>query len=118
MFTTVTKLIETLRGNSIGSAGKAALTNGLNQASDNLKSALDTVLTARSAIGSRLTELDSLDSTGTDLGIQYSSTLSDLTDLDLVAAYSAFSQQQITLTAAQKSFTTMSGLSLFNFISG
>lgn len=118
VFTTVTKLIETLRGNSIGSAGKAALTNGLNQASDNLKSALDTVLTARSAIGSRLTELDSLDSTGTDLGIQYSSTLSDLTDLDLVAAYSAFSQQQITLTAAQKSFTTMSGLSLFNYISG
>jgi flagellar hook-associated protein 3 FlgL len=34
-----------------------------------------------------------------------------------VAAYSAFSQQQLTLTAAQKSFTTMSGLSLFNYIS-
>jgi flagellar hook-associated protein 3 FlgL len=118
VFTTMTQLIQTLRGNSIGSAGKAAITNGLNQASDNLKSALDTVLTTRSAIGSRLNELDSLDSTGTDLNIQYASTLSDLTDLDLVAAYSMFSQQQITLTAAQKSFTTMSGLSLFNFISG
>jgi flagellar hook-associated protein 3 FlgL len=118
VFTTITSLIETLRGNSVGSAGKAALTNGLNQASDNLKSALDTVLTARSTIGSRLNELDSLDSTGTDLNIQYASTLSDLTDLDLVAAYSSFSQQQVTLTAAQKSFTTMSGLSLFNYISG
>jgi len=118
VFTTITSLIDTLRGGALGSSGKAALTNGLNQASDNLKSALDTVLTARSTIGSRLNELDSLDSTGTDLNIQYASTLSDLTDLDLVAAYSSFSQQQITLTAAQKSFTTMSGLSLFNYISG
>jgi len=118
VFTTITSLIKTLRTGAIGSAGKAALTNGLNQANDNIKSALDTVLTARSTIGSRLTELDSLDSTGTDLNIQYASTLSDLTDLDLVAAYSSFSQQQITLTAAQKSFTTMSGLSLFNYISG
>jgi flagellar hook-associated protein 3 FlgL len=118
VFTTITSLIATLRGGALGSSGKAALTNGLNQASDNLKSALDTVLTARSTIGSRLNELDSMDSTGTDLNIQYETTLSDLTDLDLVAAYSSFSQQQITLTAAQKSFTTMSGLSLFNFISG
>jgi len=118
VFTTITSLIDTLRSPTIGSAGKAALANGLNQASDNMKSAYDTVLTARSSIGSRLTELDSLDSTGDDLNIQYAATLSDLVDLDLVKTYSMFTQQQITLTAAQKSFTTMSGLSLFNFISG
>jgi flagellar hook-associated protein 3 FlgL len=118
VFTTITSLIDTLRSPTIGSAGKAALANGLNQASDNMKSAYDTVLTVRSSIGSRLTELDSLDSTGDDLNIQYAATLSDLVDLDLVKTYSMFTQQQITLTAAQKSFTTMSGLSLFNFISG
>jgi flagellar hook-associated protein 3 FlgL len=118
VFTTITSLIDTLRSPTIGSAGKAALANGLNQTSDNMKSAYDTVLTARSSIGSRLTELDSLDSTGDDLNIQYASTLSDLVDLDLVKTYSMFTQQQVTLTAAQKSFTTMSGLSLFNFISG
>ena len=117
VFATLTNLIATLKQGSVGSAGKAALTNGLHQASDNLKNALDTVLTVRSDIGSRLNELDSLDSTGSDLKIQYASTLSDLTDLDMVSAYSSFSQQQITLTAAQKSFTTMSGLSLFNYIS-
>jgi flagellar hook-associated protein 3 FlgL len=117
VFATITNLIATLKAGASGSAGKAALTNGLNQANDNLKNALDTVLTVRSDIGSRMNELDSLDSTGSDLNIQYASTLSDLTDLDLVAAYSSFSQQQLTLTAAQKSFTTMSGLSLFNYIS-
>ena len=117
VFATITNLIATLKAGATGSAGKAALTNGLNQANDNLKNALYTVLTVRSDIGSRMNELDSLDSTGSDLNIQYASTLSDLTDLDLVAAYSSFSQQQLTLTAAQKSFTTMSGLSLFNYIS-
>ena len=117
VFATITNLIATLKQGTVGSAGKAALTNGLNQANDNLKNALDTVLTVQSDVGSRLNELDSLDSTGSDLNIQYASTLSDLTGLDLVAAYSTFSQQQLTLTAAQKSFTTMSGLSLFNYIS-
>lgn len=117
IFATMTNLIAALKQGTVGSTGKAALTNSLNQANDNLKNALDNVLTVRSDVGSRLNELDSLDSTGSDLNIQYASTLSDLTDLDLVSAYSTFSQQQLTLTAAQKSFTTMSGLSLFNYIS-
>lgn len=117
IFATMTNLIAALKQGTVGSAGKAALSNSLNQANDNLKNALDNVLTVRSDVGSRLNELDSLDSTGSDLNIQYASTLSDLTDLDLVSAYSTFSQQQLTLTAAQKSFTTMSGLSLFNYIS-
>lgn len=49
--------------------------------------------------------------------LQYASTLSGLQDLDMVKAISLFSQQQITLQAAQKSFTSISGLSLFNYIS-
>jgi flagellar hook-associated protein 3 FlgL len=62
-------------------------------------------------------ELDNLDSTGDDLNIQYQTTLGDLQDLDMVKAISLFSQQQQTLQAAQMSFKTMSGLSLFNYIS-
>jgi len=68
-------------------------------------------------VGSRLKELDTLDSAGDDLDLQYASTLSGLQDLDVVKAISQFSQQQTTLQAAQKSFTAMSGLSLFNYIS-
>ncbi|WP_353850599.1 hypothetical protein [Janthinobacterium sp.] len=71
----------------------------------------------RAEVGSRLKELDTLDSAGDDLDLQYASTLSGLQDLDMVKAISLFSQQQITLQAAQKSFTSMSGLSLFNYIS-
>jgi flagellar hook-associated protein 3 FlgL len=68
-------------------------------------------------VGSRMKELDNLDSTGDDLNIQYQTTLGDLQDLDMVKAISLFAQQQQTLQAAQMSFKTMSGLSLFNYIS-
>jgi flagellar hook-associated protein 3 FlgL len=116
VFTTITNLIQTLRAPAEGSAGKAALANGLSTASQNMKNALDNVLTVQASVGSRMKELDNLDSTGDDLNIQYQSTLGDLQDLDMVKAISLFSQQQQTLQAAQMSFKTMSGLSLFNYI--
>jgi flagellar hook-associated protein 3 FlgL len=116
VFTTITNLIQTLRNPAEGSSGKAALANGLSSASQNMKNALDNVLTVQASVGSRMKELDNLDSTGDDLNIQYQSTLGDLQDLDMVKAISLFSQQQQTLQAAQMSFKTMSGLSLFNYI--
>jgi flagellar hook-associated protein 3 FlgL len=116
IFTTLTDLIATLRSTAVGAAGQAALTNGLNTAHNNLNSSLDNVLGIRASIGSRLKETDYLDSAGDDLNIQYASTLSDLQDLDTVKAISLFAQQQFTLEAAQKSFKSLSGLSLFNYI--
>jgi flagellar hook-associated protein 3 FlgL len=116
VFKTVTDLIATLRAPADGSTGKAALTNGLNTALDNLKNAHDNVLTVQASVGAHMKELDYLDSTGDDLDIQYASTLDDLVGLDTVKAISDFSQQQMTLQAAQMSFKTMSGLSLFNYL--
>ena len=117
VFTSITNLIQTLRSPSNGSDGKASLANNLNAASLNMKNALDNVLTVQASVGARLKEVDSLDSTGDDLNIQYQTTLSDLQDLDMVKAVSLYTQQQQTLQAAQVSFKTMSGLSLFNYIS-
>ncbi|MEO7494028.1 MAG: flagellar hook-associated protein FlgL [Massilia sp.] len=117
IFTTITNLIATLRAPGTGAAGQARLTNGLNAANANLSSSLDNVLSVQASVGSRMKELDYLDSAGDDLNLQYASTLSNLQDLDMVAALSLFSQQQLTLEASQKSFKTLSGLSLFNFIS-
>ena len=78
--------------------------------------ALDNVLTVRSSVGARMKELDTLDSAGDDADIQYAATLSGLQDLDLVKAISLFTQQQATLEAAQKTFKSVSSLSLFNYI--
>ena len=116
VFTTVTKLIGDLRAPADGSSGKAALTNNLNTALNNLQQAHSNVLTVQASVGAHMKELDYLDSAGDDLGVQYAATMDDLTGLDQVKAISDFSQQQLTLQAAQMSFKTMSGLSLFNYL--
>jgi flagellar hook-associated protein 3 FlgL len=117
IFTTVQSFIDALRSPGAAEPGNARLNNMLNQLQVNIDNATDNVLSVQSAVGARLKELDYLDSSGDDLGLQYATTLSNLQDLDYTAAISLFTQQQTTLTAAQKSFTTMSGMSLFNYIS-
>ncbi|UVW27900.1 flagellar hook-associated protein FlgL [Massilia sp. H6] len=116
VFKTVSDLVAALRAPSDGSGGKAALTNRLSTALDNLQQAHDNVLTVHASIGAHMKELDYLDGAGDDLDIQYTATLSDLQDLDMVKAISDFSQHQLTLQAAQMSFKTMSGMSLFNYL--
>lgn len=117
VFATLSNLVTALRTSTDDEAGRAALTNKLTVAGENLGSALDNILSARASVGSRMKEVDYLESAGADLGVQYASTLSKLQDLDVVKAISDFSTQQSTLQAAQVSFKTMSGLSLFNYIS-
>ena len=116
VFTTVTNLITALRAPTDGSTGKAALTNSLNTALNNLQQGHSNMLTVQASVGAHMKELDYLDSAGDDLAVQYSATMDDLQGLDMVKAISDFSQQQMTLQAAQMSFKTMSGLSLFNYL--
>ena len=116
VFTTMTDLIAALRAPTDTPAEKAALSNKLNTAMNNLKSAHDNILTVQASVGAYMKEIDYLDSAGDDLMIQHATTLDDLQGLDMVKAISDFSQQQMTLQAAQMSFKTMSGLSLFNVI--
>ncbi|HBF52070.1 MAG TPA: flagellar hook-associated protein 3 [Massilia sp.] len=116
IFTTMTNLVNALRDSGEDNTALATLSNKLSTASEGLKSSLDNMLTVRASVGSRMKELDYLEDQGSDLNIQYSGTLSKLQDLDIVKAISDYATQQTTLEAAQKSFKTMSSLSLFNYI--
>jgi len=116
IFTTMTNLVNALRDSGEDNTGLATLSNKLSTASEGLKSSLDNMLTVRASVGSRMKELDYLEDQGSDLNIQYKGTLSKLQDLDVVKAISDYATQQTTLEAAQKSFKTMSSLSLFNYI--
>lgn len=117
VFTTLTNLIKALELPATDADGQAQLTNSLNTANNNLDNALQNISAVRSTIGSRLNELDALDSEGSSLGIQYKQNLSDLVDIDTVEAYSRFTQQQYTLDAAQQTFIKTAGLSLFDMLS-
>lgn len=117
IFTTLTDLAAALR-QPANPNNPNALTNLLSVANTNLSNAMDNVLSVHSAVGSRMAELDTLDATGDQNDVRYASQMSDLQDLDMVKMISLYSQQQTSFQAAQKSFTMMAGLSLFNYISG
>jgi flagellar hook-associated protein 3 FlgL len=117
MFRNLNDLIVLLETPVTTPAASAALNAGLATANGRMDQALDNVLTVRASVGSRLKELDSLESAGQVLDEQYQQTLSELQDLDYTRAISTLSQQALTLQAAQKSFVQVTGLSLFSFLS-
>lgn len=94
----------------------AAVTTAINAALNGLSSALDNVLKIRASVGSRLKEIESTQSTGEELHLNYEQTISSMRDVDYAKAISDLTQQNMYLEAAQKSFLKVSGLSLFNFI--
>jgi flagellar hook-associated protein 3 FlgL len=110
MFKTISDLIGAMGTSS------AQLTDGLDRAISMLDRHLDNVSAVRSSLGSRLREIDSLQSTGDDLGLNFKATLSQLQDVDYNKGISDLNQQQLGLQAAQKSFKQVSDLSLFNYL--
>lgn len=109
IFTTISNLITALK--TPGPPGGAIAT-----AISGLDRGLDNVLTVRATLGTRLNELEALQSAGENIGLQYKQTLSQLQDVDYNKAISDLTQQKTSLEAAQKSFLAVSGLSLFNYM--
>lgn len=118
VFTTISNLINTLNTPSIpgNPASATLLTAGVNSALNGMDNVLNSVLVTRASLGSRLKEMDALKATGTDLGVQYQSTLSALQDVDYNKAITDLTQQQTMLQAAQKSFLQVQNLSMFNYM--
>jgi len=116
VFATLSNLVTLLNTPITDAASQAAFTSGLATAIGGLQTSVDNVLTVRANIGSKLNELDALDTAGSDRDLQYSKSISDLQDLDYASALSDLSKQQTIMEAAQKSFVATTSLSLFQFI--
>jgi flagellar hook-associated protein 3 FlgL len=117
LFQTMQNLIGILRS-PVGSAtySTTEYTNALGGQLTNLDQAFGNISRVQASVGTRMRELDSLGDTSSDLNVQHQQTLSKLQDLDYAKAISEFTQQQVQLEAAQKSFVQVSGLSLFNYL--
>ena len=89
---------------------------GLDTAQVNLSNALDNVLRIRASSGTRAKELDTLNESGDNMGIQYKQQLSDLQDVDYAKAISDLTRQQTYLQATQQAFLKVQGLSLFDYL--
>lgn len=116
MFATLKDLVSLLQTSTASESGRSTLSEGLKIANENIDSAIDNVLVARSSVGSRLKELDILDHTGDAKNILYAQSLSVIQDLDYNKALTDLSIRQSILEASQKSFTKVSQLSLFALI--
>lgn len=116
VFKTLANLIGALESGSGGVAESAQYSNEIAFALANLDRANDNILRVRAQIGSRMNELESLDSVNQDLQLQYQQTLSNLQDLDYAKAISDLTRKQTDLQAAQQSFVKISQLSLFNYL--
>lgn len=113
IFKTISDLSSVLAS---GTATSAQIGDAIGRAVNMLDNGIGNVLTARSSLGARMNEVDSLQVAGTDLGVNFKATLSKLQDLDYNQGVSDFNQQQLSLTAAQKTFQQVSGMSMFNYM--
>lgn len=117
VFDTMGRLISALEsGAPVGTAGNTHLSNEMARVLTSVGQIEDNFLSVRASIGSRLAEIDDLDSVGQDLELQYSETLSRLQDLDYADAITRLTRHQMELQAAQQSFANISQLSLFNYL--
>lgn len=112
VFKTISDLISALNAPVVG----ANLVNSLARGINNLDNALNKVVNTRSSLGLRLNEIDSLQASGDDLGLQFKKTLSQLQDTDYNKAATDLAQQNLILQAAQQSFVKVANLSLFNYL--
>ncbi|MEO6561778.1 MAG: flagellar hook-associated protein FlgL [Nitrosospira sp.] len=116
LFKTLGDLINVLQTPVATSADKTALANGLSAAQGNLSNSLDKVLQVRSSVGTRMNEVDTLNTAGDDLSLQYKQQISDLQGIDYAKAISDLTQQQTYLQATQQAFLKVQGLSLFDYL--
>lgn len=110
LFDTLQNMINILDGSSAYSAA------GLTAARDEISSAVSHISTIRASVGGRQNSLDTLTAGGGDAGYLYDARLSELQDLDYVAAVSQYSNVKMQLEAAQLTFKQTSQLSLFNIL--
>ncbi len=97
-----------------GDQAKADLLSlDIDKANRGFRNSLDNVLTVRADLGTKLTELDALDTLGSDRALGQTQQMSDLIDVDWNAAISSYTMQQAALQASYKAFSDMQGMSLF-----
>jgi len=118
IFASIGELVSALRTplTGGGDAAKAKLQNALSTANVKVTNAHDNVLTVLSSVGSRMNEIDALDTGGAARDLMDKSYLSAIQDLDPASAISEFYQRQTSLQATQMTFAKLASISLFNYL--
>lgn len=116
IFANLQSVINALKQPIVTDTDRATLANALSTANRQMANSLDNVSTVQTSVGSRMNELDALDTIGSNRGLNYSQTLSGLQDLDYYSAMTEYYQRQTSLQAAQQSFMQIQGMNLFKYL--
>lgn len=116
IFDTVAQAISILRAPAPTPAARAQVTMALGGLGASIDQALDHLAIKRAEIGASLSELDSYQQINSDRQFEYQGRLSAVEDVDYATAISQLSQTQSSFDAAIKSYSTVSKLSLFNYL--
>lgn len=116
LFSTVQSIAAELETGGGLPAADAIFQTNMGRLISELDQGLENVLQVRAGIGGRLNSLDVQKDINADFKLQLQETLSEVQDLDYAEAISRYELQLTALQAAQKSYSMIQGLSLFNFI--
>jgi flagellar hook-associated protein 3 FlgL len=116
VFKSLSKIVDLLNTPTSSSSDRAAVIAGLNSETTKISAAHDTVLAARSSVGTRLREIDNLDESGASRDTYLMTSLAELQGLDYTKAISDLTQEKTMLEAAQQSYVKIASMSLFSFL--
>ncbi|EAQ98455.1 flagellar hook-associated protein FlgL [Congregibacter litoralis] len=116
IFDTLQGIADALENSAGTPSGSAAVNNALASGLNNLDQAIGNVLEVQSDVGVRLNRIESQQSINEDFNLQLQTTLSDVQDVDFAEAISKLNLQLVALQAAQQTYVTTQGLTLFNYL--
>jgi flagellar hook-associated protein 3 FlgL len=116
IFTTMANAIAALQQPAGTPAGAAQLQTSLGSALASMGQALDHMTLKQAEVGDQLQQLNSYSTLNSDRSLQANSALSSIQDLDYAKAASQMAQQQTIYQAALQSYSSISKLSLFNYL--
>lgn len=115
IFVTVAELIEAFEADDGSNAADSNVANAVASALANLDHAQNNVLEVRTDVGSRLNRIEGQQAINEDFELALRKTLSEAQDLDFAEAITRLNLQLVALQAAQQTFVSTQGLTLFDY---
>jgi flagellar hook-associated protein 3 FlgL len=116
IFATIQNMITALQTPADTPTAAAALTNSLNVGLTQVQNALSNVTTVQATVGGREQQIQAMQTVNGTLTLQNSSSLADVTSIDLPSTISKYTQTQYSLQASQQAFVQVQQMSLFQYL--
>jgi flagellar hook-associated protein 3 FlgL len=116
VFDTLDSLVSSLQHAGSGSAAQAQLSSALANAQQQLDGALQQVSTVATSVGTRISLINSVNTSVSSQSTTVTTQISNLDSLNYAAATTQYSQEYLALQAAEQSFAQLGQLSLFKYL--